>query len=287
MSAAPAASPYLPMPVTIDRITVENTACDLRTFRLAFCNKTDEKGWTHRCGQFAILSVAGVGESPIGIASSPLDKGYVEFTVKRYPTGLVTTALHSFEQGEQIGLRGPYGNAFPMKELEGKNIVIVGGGFAFTTLRATIRYVLDASIRARYGAITVVYGARSPGELIYKDELKEWEARDGIDMFVTVDKGDAGWTGREGFVPAVLQQVAPSAENAVALVCGPPIMIKFTMPPLLELGFAPENIVTSLERRMTCGLGKCGRCNVGNKYVCKDGPVFTFKEIQALPEGVF
>jgi len=285
MSGGATTSPYLPSAVTIEKITIENEAKDLRTFRLAFCEEADAAAFSHACGQFAILSVAGAGESPIGIASSPLDSGYVEFTVKRYPTGVVTTALHAMEEGDQIGLRGPYGNAFPMRALEGKNIVIVGGGFAFTTLRATIRWILHEQNRARYGNVTVIYGARSPGELLYKDELKGWEARSDIDMFVTVDKGDEGWTGREGFVPTVLQEVAPSADNAVVLVCGPPIMLKFTMPPLLQLGFSPETIITSLERRMTCGLGKCGRCNVGNKYVCKDGPVFTFKEIQALPEG--
>jgi NAD(P)H-flavin reductase len=172
-------------------------------------------------------------------------------------------------EGDRMGIRGPYGNSYPIEEMAGKNVVIVGGGFAFTTLRATIRYMLDEKNRSRFKNITVIYGARSPGELLYKSELR-----------------DENWKGREGFVPTVLQEVAPSAENAVVLVCGPPIMLKFTMPPLLELGFAPNRIITSLERRMSCGIGKCGRCNIGSKYVCKDGPVFSFEEIQQLPEGV-
>ncbi len=279
-------NPYLPLPVTIDKITIENDAKDLKTFRLRFEREEDAAAFQYECGQFAMLSVAGAGESPIGIASSPLDEGYIEFTVKRYPTGVVTTVLHNLVEGATMGVRGPYGNAYPLAEMEGKNIVIVSGGFAFTTLRSTIRYLLHESQRSRFNNITAIYGARSPGELLYKDELAAWEAQDGIEMVITVDKGDEGWSGREGFVPTVLQEVAPSAEDAYVLVCGPPIMLKFTMPPLIELGFPPERIITSLERKMTCGIGKCGRCNVGSYYVCKDGPVFTYAQLQEIPEAV-
>ena len=280
-------NPYHPKPVAIRNITIENEAKDIKTFELTFCNKEDEENLSFTSGQFALLSVLGVGESPFGIASSPLEKGYVELTVKRYPTGTVTTALHSMTKGARIGFRGPYGTAYPIKEMEGKNVVIVAGGFAFTTLRSTIKYMLHEENRPRFENITVVYGARGPGELIYKSELKAWEERDDIDMYITVDRGDDNWKGREGFVPAVLAEVAPSSENAIILVCGPPIMLRFTMQPILDLGFSPENIITSLERRMSCGVGKCGRCNVGSKYVCKDGPVFTYKEIMELPVKLF
>ncbi|MBN2035900.1 MAG: FAD/NAD(P)-binding protein [Chitinispirillaceae bacterium] len=280
-------NPYLPKPTRIEKITVENEGKDLKTFRLSFLDKQDAQSFRHSCGQFAMLSVPGVGESPIGIASSPLDEDYIEFTVKKYSTGVVTTALHDCEEGETIGVRAPFGNSFPMKDMEGQNIVIVGGGFAFTTLRATIRYILHETVRSKYDALTVVYGARSPGELLYKDELMAWEARPDVNMYVTVDKGDENWKGREGFVPEVVQQVAPSSQNASVLVCGPPIMLKFTMPPLIELGFDHDKIITSLERRMSCGVGKCGRCNIGSKYVCKDGPVFTFEQIKKLPDHVF
>jgi len=279
------ANPYIPYKVRIESVTVENDDKDLKTFRFSFVDKADETAFSHQCGQFAMLHVPGAGEIPIGIASSPLDKGYVEFTVKRYPTGSVTTVLHDLSEGDTMGVRGPLGNSFPLDGLRGKNLLIVGGGFAFTTLRAAIRYLLHDSVRKNYANITIIYGARSPGELLYKNELAEWQKRPDVATHITVDKGDASWKGREGFVPTVVSQVKPSSENAACIVCGPPIMLKFTMPPLLELGFAPDAIITSQERKMSCGIGKCGRCNIGSKYVCKDGPVFTYAQMMEMEEG--
>ena len=276
---------YRPKPVTIRKVVIENEAKDIKTFELVFLDREDRERFKFTCGQFAMLSVLEAGESPIGIASSPLDDEYLQFTVKQYPTGVVTTALHNLEEGSQIGVRGPYGNSYPLEAMEGKNILVVSGGFAFTTLRSTIRYLLHEKNRSRFKDITVFYGARTPGELIYKSELKEWEGKDDIRMHITVDKGDENWKGRVGLVPNVLKEVAPSSENSIALVCGPPIMLKYTMVPLLDLGFSPERIVTSLERRMSCGIGKCGRCNISSRYVCKDGPVFTYAELRELPEG--
>jgi len=276
-------NPYLPLSVTIKKITIENEARDLKTFDLVFNDKKDAEKFKYTCGQFAEISVLGAGEAPIGIASSPMDEKLVQFTVKKYSTGVVTTALHNLCPGDKIGIRGPYGNGFPMKDFEGSNLVIIGGGFALTTLRSLTKYILHEKNRARFKDITVLYGARSPGELIYKSELKQWEERDDINMHLTVDKGDENWKGRVGLVPNVLREVAPSSENGIALVCGPLIMVKYTMLPLLDLGFSPEKIFTSLEMRMKCGIGKCGRCNIGPKYVCKDGPVFTYEELQGLP----
>jgi sulfhydrogenase subunit gamma (sulfur reductase) len=274
-------NPYRPHATVIERITDENDARDIRTFQLAFSEEGAREEFDFVCGQFAELSLWGVGECPIGIASSPLDRDYVQFTVKRM--GVVTSALHRLAKGDSVGLRGPYGNGFPMSTLEGRNVVIVAGGFAFTTLRSLTNYMLHPDQRSRFGNLTVVYGARSPGELIYKEDLARWGERDDLHLYVTVDAGDEGWTGLVGYVPSVLGEAAPSSENAIAVVCGPPVMIRFTVPVLSLAGFPPSRILTSLEMRMKCGLGKCGRCNIGSKYVCRDGPVFSFEELQQLP----
>jgi NAD(P)H-flavin reductase len=275
-------NPYLPYPVRIDNITVETEDRNLKTFKFVFLNADDAKRFTYRAGQFAELSVAGKGEIPIGIASSPTEQGYLLFTVNK--VGLVTTHLHQMSPGDIMGLRGPLGNWYPWEVLEGRNVVIVGGGFAFTTLRSSIVYMLHPDNRSRFGDITVIYGARSPGMLLYKEELMAWERRDDIRMHITVDATkDPTWKYHVGFVPTVTKETAPSSENAYALVCGPPIMIKFTLPVLTELGFPPERIITSLEMRMKCGIGMCGRCNIGTEYVCKDGPVFTLAKLSQLP----
>jgi len=275
-------NPYKPTPVKISDIVVENEARDIKTFKLTFIDKADEENFVFLPGQFAELSMFGFGECPIGIASSPTEKGYLLFTVKR--AGVVTTQLHRAAVNETIGIRGPLGNTYPLEKMKGNNILIVGGGFAFTTLRATIKYILEQTNRPRFGDLMVIYGARSPGELLYKSELWALEKRSDMETFITVDKGDKKWNRREGFVPTVLKEVAPSSRQTVALVCGPPIMIKFTLPVLIELGFSPESIFLSLEMRMKCGIGKCGHCNIGHKYVCKDGPVFSFAELQKLPQ---
>ena len=276
------ANPYLPYPVVIEDITIENEAKDLKTFKLAFEREEDRKAFRYLPGQFAEVSVLGSGESPFGIASSPTEQDYLLFTVKL--TGSVTAELHGSEPGRRLGVRGPLGNSFPWDRLRGKRIVIVSGGFAFTTLRSAVTYMLHPDNRGNFGDIFALYGARSPGELMYKNELAAWKASDSIDLNLAVDREPGEpWDGKIGLVPNVLRELAPSAEGAIALVCGPPIMIRFTIPVLQELGFAKEDIILSLENRMKCGIGKCGRCNVGAKYVCVDGPVFSFAELEQLP----
>jgi NAD(P)H-flavin reductase len=168
--------------------------------------------------------------------------------------------------------------------MKGKDIIIIGGGYAFTTLRSTMVYLLDKKNRADFGKITLIYGARTPGMLLYKETLEEWSKRDDINYNVTVDREAPGWKGIVGFVPAVTEKVAPSSTNAIAIICGPPVMIKFTLPVMTKLGFTPEQTVTSLENRMKCGIGICGRCNVGPEYVCKDGPVFTMAQLKEMPQ---
>ncbi len=274
-------NPYLPLSVKVERISIENDARDLKTFDLAFGDAGARKSFHFTPGQFGFLSILGVGEAPFGIASAPSEET-IKYTVKR--VGTFTTALHELEPGASIGMRGPWGNSYPFELMKGKDIVIVSGGFSFTTLRSTIVYLLDPSRRSQFGKLTVVYGARSAGELLYKDEIKAWESSPDLSLRLCVDRLDgAPWPETEGLVPNVLKQVAPSAANAVALVCGPPVMIRFTHPVLELLGFKPENVFLSLENRMKCGIGKCGHCNVGPKYVCKDGPVFSYKELLRLP----
>jgi NAD(P)H-flavin reductase len=235
-----------------------------------------------RAGQFAEYSAFGAGESTFCIASSPTRKGHIECCFRA--VGRVTEALRRLEVGDTVGVRGPYGNSFPIEEFFGKNLVFVAGGIALPPLRTLIWNCLDW--REKFGDITIVYGARTEGDLVYKRELAEWQERGDVRLVKTVDPGGngPGWDGQVGFVPTVLEQAAPSAQNAIALVCGPPVMIKFTLPVLEKLGFEDSAIYTTLENRMKCGLGKCGRCNVGNVYVCKDGPVFTAKQVKAMPQ---
>lgn len=275
-------NPYSPIPMVVKKAQMETTDRMLRTLELTFQKEEDKRAFGFIPGQFCELSLFGKGEAPFGIASSPTENGSLKFTINR--AGLVTTALHHIEEGEEIGVRGPLGNGYPIDLLRGHNLLVVGGGFAFTTLRSLIAYFLEPGHRSRIGEITVIYGARMPGLLLYKEELQEWSKRDDMKVVVTVDVGDQGWKGKVGLVPNVLQEVAPSSENTYAVVCGPPVMIRFTLPKLKALQFPDERIYTSLERRMKCGIGKCGRCNIGHLYVCKDGPVFNLEQLLKLPK---
>ncbi|MEW6243422.1 MAG: FAD/NAD(P)-binding protein [Bacillota bacterium] len=273
---------YIPHKARIKEIITETAANDVKTFRVVFEDESVWDSFQYRPGQFAELSVFGVGEAPISITSSPTQKGYLEFSIKK--AGEVTTALHYSAPGELIGVRGPYGNHFPVEIMEGKHLVFIAGGIGLAPLRSLITYVLDDEHRGKFRDVTIIYGARSPGDLVFKWELEKWEKREDIRFYLTVDRGDETWTGREGFVPAVLMEVGPSPENTIAITCGPPIMIKFVLQNLEKLGFSPSQIVTTLEMRMKCGVGKCGRCNIGPRYVCKDGPVFTYEQLRQMPQ---
>jgi len=271
---------YRPMKMRIASITPETS--DVKTFRLHFCDEAEGESFEFRAGQFGLYSVFGAGEATFCIASSPTRKGYIECSVKR--AGKVTGDLHECNEGDIIGFRGPYGNWFPIEDLKRKNLLFIGGGIGLAPLRSLIWNCLD--LRDQFADITVLYGARSVADLVYKAELRDWQGRDDVETVYTVDPGGEtpGWDGRVGFVPAVLEQMKPAPEGTVVVTCGPPIMIKFTLVALTELGFPMDSVVTTLENRMKCGIGKCGRCNVGSQYVCKDGPVFRCSELTSLPQ---
>lgn len=275
-------NPYLPLPMRIERVVVETEDNNVKTFSLSFLNKEDEGSFTYTPGQFAELSALGKGEAPFGMASSPTQPGCLEFTVNK--AGVLTSALHNMEVGGIVGVRGPLGNGYPVEAFKRSNVVMISGGFGFSTLRALTNFLLDDANRGSFGDVTVIYGARSPGLLLYKDEIEEWQKRTDFHLYLTVDVGDEEWTGRVGVVPKVTREVGPSSENAYVVICGPPVMIKFTLPVIKELGFPPDRTLLSLEMRMKCGVGMCGRCNIGSKYVCRDGPVFNLAELNQLPQ---
>jgi NAD(P)H-flavin reductase len=268
---------YLPSIATVKEVRPETP--DISTFVVTFDDPEVSDSFTYRPGQFAELSVFGVGECPIGIASSPTWKDCLEFCVRA--VGTVSNALHDLEAGDKLGVRGPLGNGWPTVEIEGKDLLFIGGGIGLPPLRSLIQYVLDN--RERYGEVQIVYGARSPQDLVYKEELKQWEERSDVDLAVTVDVGDDTWDGPVGFVPPFLREINPSPKNRVAFTCGPPIMIRLVVGALEEMGYPFADIVTTLEMKMKCGVGKCGRCNIGDKYICRDGPVFTFEELRGIP----
>jgi NAD(P)H-flavin reductase len=269
---------YKPYILRIEKITDE--APDVRTFRMRFDNEEEAKQFSFKAGQFAEYSVPGEGESTFCIASSPT-RDYIECTFRK--VGRVTGALAGLDEGDTIGFRGPYGNVFPLDEWKGKNLLFIAGGIALPPMRCVIWNCLDT--RENFNDITILYGARTVNDLVYKDELKEWEERPDVNLVTTVDPGGEtpDWKGQVGFVPTILDKIAPNHENTIAIVCGPPVMIKFTFPVLTKLGFKDEAIFTTLENRMKCGFGKCGRCNVGSVFVCKDGPVFTYAQLKDLP----
>lgn len=261
-------------------VDVKRETGDIKSFKFEFVDPAVRKNFIWKSGQFLVLSVFGVGEAAFTFANPQTRKDYVECSIRKI--GLMTEAIHELEVGDTVGIRGPYGNWFPFDEFKGKNLLYIAGGVGMAALRSPIEYSFDT--RKDYKKITILYGARSPMDISYKDKLPEWEKNPDTELVLTADKGDESWKYKVGFVPAVLKEMRPSPINTVAITCGPPIMIKFVLKELTDLKFTPEQIVTTLEMKMKCGLGKCGRCNVMHLYVCKDGPVFTYAQIKGLPE---
>lgn len=271
-------NPYMPMLATI--IETYDETPDIKTFRVVLQDEAAMRAFRFEPGQVGQLSVFGTGESTFVICSPPTRMDYLQFSVMR--VGELTHRLHTLRAGDPVGLRGPLGNHFDYPSMRGKDIVFVGGGLGLAPLRTLLLFMLDN--RQDYGSITLIYGGRTPEHLCFKDELKEWAERGDMRVELTVDTPDKAWAHRVGVVPAVLTDLGVSPDNAVAVTCGPPIMIRFTIQALEKLGFGDEQIVTTLERRMKCGVGLCGRCNIGEKFVCVDGPVFTQAQLKKLPQ---
>lgn len=262
-------------------IDVVDETIDTKTFRLEFVDEKVKNEFTFKAGQFGEYSVFGEGEATFCISSSPTQKGFIECSLKK--TGKVTKALHDCGIGDIIGFRGPYGNSFPIEQMYGKNLLFIGGGIGLAPLRSLIVNCMDE--RSKFNGIKIIYGARSVGDLVYKKQLQEWKGIKDIELILTVDPGGQtpDWKEKVGFVPTVFKEVAPPSKDTVLITCGPPIMIRFTIATAVELGFTDEQIITTLEMKMKCGIGKCGRCNIGKTYVCKDGPVFTYTQLKQLP----
>ena len=271
---------YQPYLMRVEETTDE--APGIRTLKLVFQDTVAGQNFSFRAGQFGLYSVFGEGECTFCIASSPTRKGYIECSFQQ--VGRVTRALRSLEVGDTVGFRGPYGNWFPLDEMKGKNVILIGMGIGLAPVRSVIWNCLD--LRDDFRDVTVIVGSRSVDLLVYKRELRQWEEMPDVNLVKTVDPGGEtpDWDGKVGFVPTVVEEVAPSPDNAIVVICGPPIGIKFTLLSLEKLGFSPDQVYTTLENKMKCGLGKCGRCNVGNTYVCKDGPVFTAAQLKSLPQ---
>lgn len=273
----PAGNPYLPMPATVQEVIQETG--NIRTVRVVLDDPAQMDAFTYEPGQVGQLSVFGAGEATFVINTPPSCKDYLQFSVMQ--TGEVTSAIHRLSPGDKVGVRAPLGNSFPYQQWKGKNIVFVGGGIGMAPIRTIMLHLLER--RQDYGRISLLYGARSPRDMAFSYELAEWLANPHLDCTLCIDAPSEGWPHKVGLIPNVLLELAPSADNSVAVLCGPPIMIKFTVQALEKLGFAPENIITTLEKRMKCGIGICGRCNIGGKYVCVDGPVFSWAELKELP----
>ncbi len=273
-------NPYLPIPVKVEYTTFESEDRSLKTLAFSFLDPAIREKFSFLPGQFIELSLPGKGESPFGIASSPSEE-LIKITVNK--TGYVTKAIHYLSKGDIAGIRGPLGNWYPISEFEGSNIAIISGGFAFTTLASLLDYLLE-NYSNRLGKIYLIYGARTPGMLLYKDKLKAWRENPRLKTYITVDSNVSGWDGLVGFVPDIVEKTDFEIQNTYAVICGPPIMIRLTLPRLINKGIQKDHIYTSLERRMKCGIGKCGRCNIGPYFVCKDGPVFSYASLENLPE---
>jgi len=269
---------YLPYPAIIE--SIRNEGFDTKTFKVVFEDKRLGGSFDYKPGQFVQLSLLGEGEAPISITSSPYNRRFLEFTIRA--VGRLTREINQFKPGARIHIRGPYGNSFPFEEVKEKDLYFIAGGIGLPPLRSLINSVFDR--REEFGRIKILYGAKTPDELCFKDELKSWQKITDTEVLLTVDNPDEHWKANAGVVTTLWDKTDMSTSDGIAYVCGPPVMIRFVIIELLQSGFKDENIYMSLERYMKCGIGKCGHCNIGAKFVCVDGPVFSYSQTKQLPD---
>ena len=269
------------LPVVSDLVRVEKLTKLETFFEVKLPGGRD---LNHEPGQFVEVSIFGIGEAPISVSSSPLKKGSFEMVVRR--VGNVTNAMHRLKEGDKIGIRGPFGHGFNLDEFKGKDVVIIAGGIGLVPLRSLINTIIDPSQRKEYGRLIILYGAKTDEEFLFRDELKIWEERDDIELKITVDRKTPNWNGHVGVITTLIPDVKLNLKNTVVAVCGPPVMYKFVILSLQAKGLKDNQIYVSLERKMKCGVGKCGHCQINNIYVCQEGPVFNYEKIKDLKEAI-
>jgi NAD(P)H-flavin reductase len=264
------------VPIIVEVIDIVDETPDVKTF---YVRNENGVPFDVMPGQLAMVSLVPTGEAMFSVSWQE-EKEHLQFAIKR--VGLMTDELHTIEIGQKIGVRGPYGNGFPVEECKGKDMLFIAGGIGLAPLRSFIKYCFKH--RADYGKIQIIYGSRSYADLCFKDELfNQWPKEKDTEVFVTIDNPEEAWQGNVGFVPTYLEQLNPDPAGKIAVSCGPPIMIKYVLQGLEKMNYTDEQVITTLEMRMKCGIGKCGRCNIGSEYICLDGPVFNLAQLKKLP----
>ena len=271
---------YRPWPARITSI-IELTENE-KLFELRIVDERVREAFHQMPGQFVELSVFGVGECPISITSSPTKQGFVELCIRR--AGSVTQKLHSMQCGDIVGLRGPFGRGFPVDKMRGHDVLIVAGGLGIAPVRSLINYIHDE--RADFGKVTIVYGSRTPQDIMFRDQFEMWRHRTDFDLRLTVDRGDETWDGPVGVVTEPMKTLEIDPDNTFGAVCGPPVMYKFVIEEMRRLGIGYDRIYLDFERRMKCGMGKCGHCQIGHQYACVDGPVFNYWEAKNIQGSI-
>ena len=266
---------YLPRQARVEQIEIENS--QIATFVLAFSDRRYNDAFRYQPGQFMLVSMPHCGEAPISISSTPTRPGNIHLSVRK--AGKLTTAMHGLRVGDTIGLRGPYGRPFPMEQLAGRDLLFVAGGIGLAPLRAVVSSCLDQP--DRFGALTVLYGSRTPSDIAFQPDLAQWHNQ-GVDCRLTVDAAEPGWDGSVGLVTALLDDLALKLDKSTALICGPPLMFRAVLGKLTNMGFSDHQVLTTMERHMKCGVGICRHCHMDGKLACVDGPVFSLAELRKL-----